>query len=299
MTGDYRGRRVRLRPRAHRAVLPPLVRPLTAGTGGPSGWAWRTSPPRARAAGGNHAGTIPVDALVMKFGLFDEHPAHRHLRLLAADLAFRMPLSGRWPGRWATRSPATRTRPACSRPASWSACSRRATRASARGGGTATGCSGSAGEGSSRSRCARGSHRSGGDRGVRGDLSDDRQRAPLARLSGLPYFPITPAFPWLGPLGAIPLPSKWIVEFGEPIPTEVLRGRRVAGRHAAVRADRPDPGHHPADAVPEPDRAAHAVLLTTAGHGVTDGPDVGVRGVRSEAAGSARRTASGPRRPPR
>jgi len=27
-------------------------------------------------------------------------------------------------------------------------------------------------------------------------------------------------FPWLGPLGAIPLPSKWIIEFGEPISTE-------------------------------------------------------------------------------
>ncbi len=37
---------------------------------------------------------------------------------------------------------------------------------------------------------------------------------------GLPYFPITPTFPLLGPLGAIPLPSKWIIEFGEPIRTD-------------------------------------------------------------------------------
>ena len=37
-------------------------------------------------------------------------------------------------------------------------------------------------------------------------------RAPaLARLLGWPYFPITPLFPWLGPLGMIPLPSKWII----------------------------------------------------------------------------------------
>jgi 1-acyl-sn-glycerol-3-phosphate acyltransferase len=42
----------------------------------------------------------------------------------------------------------------------------------------------------------------------------------LARLLGLPYLPITPTFPWLGPLGLIPLPSKWIIEFGEPIPTD-------------------------------------------------------------------------------
>ncbi|MCX6451670.1 MAG: lysophospholipid acyltransferase family protein [Actinobacteria bacterium] len=41
----------------------------------------------------------------------------------------------------------------------------------------------------------------------------------LARLLGLPYFPITPTFPAFGPLGMLPLPSKWIIEFGTPIPT--------------------------------------------------------------------------------
>ena len=29
--------------------------------------------------------------------------------------------------------------------------------------------------------------------------------------------PITPTFPWLGPLGLVPLPSKWRIEFCEPI----------------------------------------------------------------------------------
>lgn len=42
----------------------------------------------------------------------------------------------------------------------------------------------------------------------------------LARLLNLPYFPLTPTFPWLGPLGLVPLPSKWLIEFGEPISTE-------------------------------------------------------------------------------
>ncbi|SBW28723.1 putative protein Rv0502/MT0523 [Candidatus Protofrankia californiensis] len=42
----------------------------------------------------------------------------------------------------------------------------------------------------------------------------------LARLLGLPYLPITPTFPWLGILGLIPLPSKWFIEFGEPVDTE-------------------------------------------------------------------------------
>jgi 1-acyl-sn-glycerol-3-phosphate acyltransferase len=42
----------------------------------------------------------------------------------------------------------------------------------------------------------------------------------LARVLGLPYIPITPLFPWLGPLGLVPLPSKWLLEFGEPIRTD-------------------------------------------------------------------------------
>ena len=39
----------------------------------------------------------------------------------------------------------------------------------------------------------------------------------LARLTGAPYVPLTPTFPWLGPAGAIPLPSKWRIEFCEPV----------------------------------------------------------------------------------
>lgn len=39
----------------------------------------------------------------------------------------------------------------------------------------------------------------------------------LARAIGAPFVPITPTFPWLGPLGLVPLPSKWRIEFGEPI----------------------------------------------------------------------------------
>lgn len=39
----------------------------------------------------------------------------------------------------------------------------------------------------------------------------------LGRLFGFPYFPVTLTFPWLGPVGLIPLPSKWYIHFGEPI----------------------------------------------------------------------------------
>jgi 1-acyl-sn-glycerol-3-phosphate acyltransferase len=39
----------------------------------------------------------------------------------------------------------------------------------------------------------------------------------LAKLVGAPYLPITPLFPFLGPLGMLPLPAKVTLRFGEPI----------------------------------------------------------------------------------
>jgi 1-acyl-sn-glycerol-3-phosphate acyltransferase len=55
----------------------------------------------------------------------------------------------------------------------------------------------------------------------------------LARLVGAPFFPVTPTFPWLGPVGAIPLPSKWRIEFCEPIET-VSYGPEAAADRALV-----------------------------------------------------------------
>jgi 1-acyl-sn-glycerol-3-phosphate acyltransferase len=39
----------------------------------------------------------------------------------------------------------------------------------------------------------------------------------LGRLVGSPAFPITPLFPWLGPLGFLPLPVKFRIRFGAPL----------------------------------------------------------------------------------
>ncbi|MBI4507991.1 MAG: 1-acyl-sn-glycerol-3-phosphate acyltransferase [Deltaproteobacteria bacterium] len=39
----------------------------------------------------------------------------------------------------------------------------------------------------------------------------------LAKSFGIPYLPVTPTFPWLGPLGALPLPTKWTIRFGKPL----------------------------------------------------------------------------------
>ena len=42
----------------------------------------------------------------------------------------------------------------------------------------------------------------------------------LGRLLGMPAFPLTLTFPWLGPLGLLPLPVKYRLHFGEPLEFE-------------------------------------------------------------------------------
>jgi len=42
----------------------------------------------------------------------------------------------------------------------------------------------------------------------------------LSQVTGIPYLPITLTFPWLGLLGFVPLPTKWYIDFGEPIPMD-------------------------------------------------------------------------------
>jgi 1-acyl-sn-glycerol-3-phosphate acyltransferase len=169
----------------------------------------------------NHAGSVPVDALVMKFGVLNEHPAKRHVRLLAADLAFRTPFSG----------------PIARKMGNTLATPDDALRLLRKGELVGVFPEGYKGVGKGWKERYR-LQRFG--RGGFIELAL-RARVPmipvaivgseeiypmignarlLARLGGFPYFPITPFFPWLGPLGAIPLPSKWIVEFGEPITTD-------------------------------------------------------------------------------
>ena len=40
----------------------------------------------------NHSGTIPLDSIMTQLALLDHHPAHRHLRMLGADLVFSTPI---------------------------------------------------------------------------------------------------------------------------------------------------------------------------------------------------------------
>jgi 1-acyl-sn-glycerol-3-phosphate acyltransferase len=168
----------------------------------------------------NHSGTVPVDSLMLALAVHDEHPARRHLRLLGADLVFRTPflseLARKTGGTLACNPDAERLL----------------------GSGELVGVfpEGFKGVGKRYTqryqlqRFGRGGFVSAALRTgapivpvaivgaeeiypMVGDLK------PLARLLGTPYFPITPTFPWLGPLGLVPLPSKWLIEFGEPIDT--------------------------------------------------------------------------------
>jgi 1-acyl-sn-glycerol-3-phosphate acyltransferase len=40
---------------------------------------------------------------------------------------------------------------------------------------------------------------------------------PLARILGMPAFPVTPTFPLLGPAGLLPLPTRYRIYFGDPL----------------------------------------------------------------------------------
>ena len=50
----------------------------------------------------------------------------------------------------------------------------------------------------------------------------------LARPLGIPYLPVTPTLPLLGPWGLVPLPSKWTITFGEPIRFSLRYGPKDA-----------------------------------------------------------------------
>ena len=84
--------------------------------------AWRTCPATAPAlVVANHSGVLPLDAIMLQAGLHDEHPAHRNLRLLGADLVYEVPVLASLARRCGhTRAcPGQRARSCCS-PASWS-----------------------------------------------------------------------------------------------------------------------------------------------------------------------------------
>jgi len=171
---------------------------------------------------GNHAGALwALDSVMCSLAVHDRHPAHRHLRLLGADLVFTTPVLGEL----ARKSGATL------------ACNEDAERLLCEGELVGVFPEGFKGIGKpfreryKLQRFGRGGFVAAalatgapivpvsivGSEEIHPMLGNART---LARVLNLPYFPITPTFPWLGPLGLVPLPSKWYLEFGEPIRTD-------------------------------------------------------------------------------
>jgi 1-acyl-sn-glycerol-3-phosphate acyltransferase len=167
----------------------------------------------------NHSGTLPVDGLVTMVSVHDS--TGRHLRPLGADLVFRMPVIGEM----ARKGGATL------------ACNEDAQRMLAGGELVGVWPEGFKGIGKPYSdryklqRFGRGGFVSAAIRTgvpiIPCSVVGAEEIYPLvgnvpslARLLGVPYIPITPFFPLLGPLGMVPLPSKWLIEFGEPIRTD-------------------------------------------------------------------------------
>lgn len=175
---------------------------------------------------GNHSGTVALDALILATVLHDVHPEHRYLRLLGADLVFRMPVVSEL----ARKTGAT------------VACNPDAERLLNLGELVGVFPEGFKGVGKHYSeryklqRFGRGGFVSAALRtgapiipvaivGAEETYPMLADVKPLARLLKLPYFPLTPTFPWLGPLGVIPLPSKWLIEFCPPVHTAELADR--------------------------------------------------------------------------
>jgi len=167
----------------------------------------------------NHSGTIPVDGLMTMVSIHDH--TGRHLRPLGADLVFRLPVVGSL----ARKGGATL---ACTEDAE------RMLRGGELVGVWPEGFKGIGKPFSERyklQRFGRGGFVSAALRTgvpiVPLSVVGAEEIYPLvgnipslARLLGVPYIPITPFFPLLGPLGLVPLPSKWLLEFGEPIRTD-------------------------------------------------------------------------------
>jgi len=168
----------------------------------------------------NHAGVLPFDGLMTAVAVHDKHPTHRDLRLLAADMVFDMPMIGQ----------------AARKAGHTMACTADAHRLLAAGELTAVFPEGYKGLGKhfkdryKLQRFGRGGFVGAALRTkapiVPCSIVGSEEIYPmiadvklLARLFGLPYFPVTPFFPLAGPAGMVPLPSKWHIQFGEPIET--------------------------------------------------------------------------------
>jgi 1-acyl-sn-glycerol-3-phosphate acyltransferase len=222
VTGDYETDEFGFDPDLTDHALLPLLRPLFSKYFRVDAHGLENVPgDRGALVVANHSGTLPVDALMTIVALHDEHPARRRLRLLGADLVFEMPFVGSMARKMGTTL----------------ACNEDAERLLTEGDLVGVFPEGFKGIGKpfreryTLQRFGRGGFVTAALRtgapiipcaivGAEEIYPMIGNAKTAARLFGLPYFPITPTFPLLGPLGLVPLPSKWLIAFGEPIETE-------------------------------------------------------------------------------
>ncbi|MHB1844020.1 MAG: lysophospholipid acyltransferase family protein [Deltaproteobacteria bacterium] len=165
----------------------------------------------------NHSGVLPYDEILLASAIASRHPARRLVRPLTEDFAIHFPFAGSWLNRFG-----------CVR-----ACPENAERLLSEGHLVGVFPEGSHGIGKlyrNRYRLQR-FGRGGFVRvALRAQvpiipiafLGAEEAHPVLARIDlprslGLPYLPITPTFPWLGPLGLWPLPSRLYLQIGDPI----------------------------------------------------------------------------------
>jgi 1-acyl-sn-glycerol-3-phosphate acyltransferase len=166
----------------------------------------------------NHAGTLPIDGMMLRLGVRREHSQHRDVRWLAEDTIFHFPFLGNFTNRLG----AVR------------ACQENAERLLDHGALVAVFPEGMKGIGKlfrdryKLQRFGRGgfvklSLRTGAPVLPVAIVGSEETNPMVARVEyltkvfGIPYLPVTPTFPLLGPLGLLPAPTKWKMYFGEPI----------------------------------------------------------------------------------
>ena len=222
LAGDYSVDDFGFDPEFNDKVLMALVRPLYKSWFRVEASGLENIPDKTGAlVVANHSGVIALDAVMTQLALLDEHPAHRHLRMLGSDLVFQSPFLGE-----------------IARKAGHTlACHPDAERLLSDGEIVGVWPEGYKGIGKpfaeryKLQRFGRGGFVAAALRtrtpiiptaivGAEETYPMIANATVVARLIGLPYFPITPTFPLLGPLGLIPLPSKWFIHFGEPIHTD-------------------------------------------------------------------------------
>ncbi len=170
----------------------------------------------------NHAGVLPWDGAMIKTALFEEHPSPRHARGLVANYFFELPVLS-----WLLR----RTGQTVGHPED----SLRLLKADQLVLVFPEGVKGTGKGWSQRYRLQRFGRGGYVEAAIRSKapiipisvvgseeiypmIADLR---PLAKLVGMPFFPLTPTFPILGPLGLVPLPSRWRIQFHEPVRTDL------------------------------------------------------------------------------